>query len=419
MLGGLIRIKLPHIQAEVVSRFLNATVSYLVTAATLFITFQWLRHQISANALQDILSFFFIAGLASSIEPGTVKAHLLSQSDHADKKNIELLCMLVVCTSKALLVSPFVAMVWFLTDVGEASFLWYLAWTTPLVIIGFITTDLRVIVDAGGRYAHAVWLKQGSLSLGMFVLAVVYKLGGSSIDIAIGAALFTRALWLVIFFLLEHDQFARTTHSIIGPLINADNRRWLDFALTSVLAALSGSIDRILAFRYLPANVASSFFVISELLTKFWLLPYVFGPIVFAKWATGADGSYFTRSAHFVIVALGTIYVAIVTLTVSIYPTYLYNLVGEAFNVYGIVIFSIAIVIVSTSQIFAAELQGRGCARQVVYVFLIITILSVPLFYYCIQFFSIQGVYFAWITKTMIECIFLCLFLGKVIQHDS
>ncbi len=406
MYNDLVKIKLLYFQSTNAVRFVNATLAYLLTALVLFVAFQWLRYQISATVLQDVLSFFFISAVASGIEPGTTKAHLLAQNARVDKVNIGLMSMLIVNTIKALLASPFFALVWFATNSGDTNVLLYIAWTPILVIIGFITTDLRVLVDVGERYTHAVWLKQGSLSLGMLVLASAY-IAGMSLDAAIGVALFTRLLWLVVFLLLERHHFGPTGTSVIEPLIRVEQRRWLDLALTSVLAALSGSIDRILAFRYLPAAEASSFFVISELLTKFWLLPYVLGPIVFAKWATGADGKSFTRGAHNIIVAVGVTFVTIVAFAVYIYPHYIRNILGEAFDVYGIVLFSMAIVIVSSSQILAAELQGRGLAKQVVNVFLLITILSVPLFYFCIQIFSLQGLYSAWVIKTTIECAFL------------
>jgi len=417
MLNNWVKISLLNFQSTNVVRFINATLAYLVTAVALFVIFQWLRYQVPAAVLQDILSFFFISAVASGIEPGTAKAYLLMQNTNVGKSNIGLLSLLLVSTIKAFLASPFFAVVWFLTNSGDASNFWYIAWTPILIIIGFITTDLRVIIDAGERYTHAVWLKQGSLSLGMLVLASAY-MAGMSLDIAIGAALLSRLLWLMAFLLMEHHHFGRTATSIIEPLVSVEQRRWLDLALTSVLAAISGSIDRILVFMYLPAAEASSFFIISELLTKFWLLPYVLGPIVFAKWATGADGSSFTRGAHVIIVTAGVTFVTIVAFAVYLYPHYIRIILGEAFDVYGIVLFSMAIVIVSTSQIYLAELQGRGRAKQVVNVFLFITILSVPLFYFCIQVFSLQGLYSAWVIKATIECAFLYYIVTRTMHYE-
>ena len=415
MYNNWVKIKLLYFQSANAVRFVNATIAYLATALMLFVIFQWLRYQIPANVLQDILSFFFISAVASGIEPGTAKAYLLAQNASVDKVNIGLLSMLTVNTIKAILASPFFALVWFVTNSGDTNVLLYIAWTPILVIIGFITTDLRVIIDADGRYAHAVWLKQGSLSLGMLVLASAY-MAGMSLDDAIAAALAIRLLWLLVFLLLERHHFGRSMSSIIGPLVSVDQRRWLDLSLTSVLAALSGSIDRILAFRYLPAEEASSFFVISELLTKFWLLPYVFGPIVFAKWVTGAGGKSFTRGAHVVIITAGATFVLVVALAVYVYPQYMRNVLGEAFDVYGIVLFSMAIVIVSTSQIIVAELQGRGHSKEVTRAGILMTLLAIPLFYIFIQVFMLHGLYLAWVIKTVIECALLYYILIKMVR---
>ena len=40
--------------------------------------------------------------------------------------------------------------------------------------------------------------------------------------------------------------------------------RWIDLVLTSALGAVGGSLDRIIAFRYLDVSVANGYYIIYD-----------------------------------------------------------------------------------------------------------------------------------------------------------
>ena len=53
--------------------------------------------------------------------------------------------------------------------------------------------------DANGRYASAIWLKQGSLAIGLLTLALAIA-SRLSMQVALAISLLVRLFWLGIFF---------------------------------------------------------------------------------------------------------------------------------------------------------------------------------------------------------------------------
>jgi len=391
-------------------RAATLTFSYCTTAVVFVAVFIFLKGILSPESLQDVLSYIFISGIAAGIEPGTAKMQLLRASSHVGTFRFAYPWILIGSTGKAIALSPLLFSAWYLTNHGGLSFVSILLWSPVVAAVGFMTTELRAIFDANGRYASAIWLKQGSLSIGILSLAVAIG-SNLSLQVALAISLFVRLFWLTIFIVrgrgyLERKQINR--ERISNEMLDY---RWIEFVLTSVLATVGGSLDRIVAFRYLDATEANSYFVIYELLSKFWLISYLFSPIVFAKRVRHQNQSRFVGIALLGTGGIGLVFIAVVMLIIIFWPHFLEYVSNGIVPSLGICIFAAAIVLASLSMLFNADLQGMGKTKEVATISFLGVIISAVSFYVLTFYFGLNGLYFAWLIKTTLEILMILIFV--------
>lgn len=386
------------------------TFSYCATAAVFVTVLVLLKRILPPDELQGVLGYIFISGLAAGIEPGTAKAQLLRADSHVGAFRFAFPWLFIGSVGKAILLSPLLIAAWLLTSHGALGTSTIVMWSPAVVAIGFMTTDLRTTFDANGRYASAIWLKQGSLSLGLLSLAAAVCIG-LSLQIALAISLFMRLIWLVCFIVRGGQYLEQKALNRINILSESVDRRWIDLALTSVLATVGGSLDRIIAFKYLNASDATSYYIVYELLSKFWLFSYIFGPVVFAKHARYQDQSQFVAVAAFSLTGLGIVFVTAVTLVSTYWPQIIGYISDGIEPSLGISLFAGAIVLTSLSMVFNAYLQGMGRTRAVVTISFVSVIVSAISFYAFISYAALYGIYLAWLVKAALELAMILAFI--------
>jgi len=371
--------------------------AYLATALVAAAAILALRQAISPAALQSALGFFFIAAIAAGLEPATVKAAVLGGASRGAIPGPAAPAWQVVIAVKALAASPLLALLWRFADPHVP--LVDLIWLPAVALAGFAATELRVLFDIKGRHAAAIWLKQGSLAGGLALLAILIG-AGVPLFWAIGVSTAGRlglAAWAAFV-----PPRARTPFHLdqIGPLLG--DVRWMELAAASVLAAASGSADRVLALRYLPAATYAAYYLLYEIFSRFWAAPYLLTPILFARLAAGQPSGVFIRRAWAAIACAGLAFVGAVAGVCVFASGPLDRFAGASFGLFPIA-FAAAVAIGAFTQLRIAELQGRGAARRATLTVGLCAIFSAVVFYVLVRHMGAEGLMLAWLIKSVVE----------------
>ncbi|MEO7026052.1 MAG: hypothetical protein ABI056_00700 [Caulobacteraceae bacterium] len=299
-----------------VARVASPATAYLVTAAAMLVSVVWLRRILPPAELRSALGFFFIAALSAGLEPATVKARALLSARAPDVRAVA-----TASAIKALAATPILALVWKLADPDLPAA--GLAWLVPTVVAGFWATEFRVLLDLQGRHGAAIWLKQGSLALA-FLGAALGLAAGLPIGFALALATAPR---LILPLAVARGARRRQPKSTTAMALWRDSG-WMAMALTSALAAGGGSIDRMLGLRLLPAEVFAGYYLLYEFLSRFWVLPYLATPILFARLAGGRQSEALNRSLWVGCLLAGAGLVAVAAAAVAGAPRTLGALLG-------------------------------------------------------------------------------------------
>jgi hypothetical protein len=290
---------------------------------------------------------------------------------------------------------PILAAIWHFSDPHVS--LGALTLTPLICAAGFCATDLRVLLDLRGRHAAAIGLKQGSTSLGVLI-ATILMITGLSTFLAILVATLARLLILA--------PLARDPGPGQGPWSQARlmivDWRWLEFAGASALSAAGGSIDRLLGLRFLPAAAMGSYYLIFETLSRFWLLPYLLTPILFARRIHGEASGGFIRLSWGLTAIAGGGALALLGAVTALDPRLPYFIIGRPLDTATFAL-ATAIVICSFTQLRIAELQATGATRRAIWVLTFSLIAAVPLFWYGVRAYGLAGLMWAWLARTLLE----------------
>lgn len=367
--------------------------AYVVTSIVLIGAIALLDHRLGAEQLKVFLTYVLITTIAAGLEPGTAKAALVISASK-DGTNLSA-SMIGASLLKSVMVSPVIGSFWLFSD-GQSAIDNGLVLVPVITALGFVATDLRVILDAKGKYAAAITLKQGSLSLAIACPAIAMMFGqGLAGGIIAGCAL--RALWTIGFCAdvtvkpWQRKEFAEHLFST----------KWAHLLLASGVGSLAASIDRLLAFRFLDAPAANAYVLLYEVLSKFWLLPYLLAPVVFVKAAQGGIAIRFTIQSHLLIAVAGLPFVLVAAAIPSIPFDALQSI---NFTRWGLILFAGAIVLASFNQILVAELQasgGEAAATLSAIAGLFVSAIAFPSLLLLIGF---NGIFWAWILKSISEC---------------
>jgi O-antigen/teichoic acid export membrane protein len=385
-------------------RAATVTSSYLVTALITLGVIVALRKMLAPREMIGVLSFIFVYGIAAGIDPGTVKQLLIKQGGAPESTRLPLFGVLIATGAKAAALSPLLALTWYLAQPGGFGLGGICLWAPLIAILGFVTTDVRSVFDVNGRYAMAIWLKQGSIATGLISLALALA-AGMSFPGSIALVLLARLLWLALFLYAGRDYFqrGRVSHSHIAGELS--ERCWFDILLVSVFGAISGSLDRVIAFRYLSAGECSDYYMVYEVISKFWLVSYLLSPVVFARRIKLRNQSVFLATAIRCIGISGGVLIGASILAVTALSGQISAWVGIGLNPHaaGVVLFSVAIVLTGFSQVFAADIQGFGETSALLKVSLLVTALSACCFYLTASSWGLNGLYGGWLARGVLE----------------
>lgn len=389
----------------VLTRGSSVVAAYLMTSVVVLGAAIWLKGLVSPVVLAGVLSIIFISGLSSALEPGTTKALLVAgRLGGASRPDIEAVALASVL--KGLAVAVPLGILWRVIDLNIG---WgVIAWIPVICVTGFLTTDLRVLLDSQGRHGAAIWLKQGGLTLGFLALALSVAFG-ASLALAVAISSGVRVVWTAggLGLLLAGGSQSSAGEGIgqrtLGLLTH---KGWLDFAAVSILAALSGSADRLIALRFLNPTDYASYFVAFELLTKMWLLPYLAAPILFAR---HAQGQFNPRTLQFFLIFMGVVSLGYALLVVAmslIAPVSVREATGLVHApTAGLLVFGVSAVMSSYSQLLLVDLQARGAARAATILTGVSMIGALVLFYPLTLFFGLSGLLWSWLGKSAFELV--------------
>ncbi len=374
--------------------------AYAATALIVVASIIVLRGVVDAGTVTVVLAAHFAASLAAGLEPGTTKALMLGEARSAAP---DIRAVAAASAIKAVAVTPVLAAVWWIASSRDLALGPLLCWSLPLCVIGFLTTDLRVLLDVAGRYAAAIWLKQGSLSIGILSL-LACAWAGYSVSVGLAVSVAARTMWLAGGWALVRGADRSGERTPVAPMLR-DRHGW-NFLATSVLGALGASLDRICAFRFLSPDAAAGYVLIYELLSKFWLLPYLLGPIIFARRVAGQQRAGEVRRAIGLVALAGAGLVFATVLAAGVFPAVAKNLLGELDPVVA-PLFAAAVGISSVSQLLLAKAQSDGFTRQVTRTGLVTLIVSLAAFPLLTIAYGGRGVGYAWLIRATLELILL------------
>ena len=362
--------------------------AYLATALAVFAVVVILRARVSPDTLRAVLGFYFISVLAAGLEPATVKASVLA-SGHAPGN---LVGVLAVSALKGVAVAPVLMLVWWFADPRTPIPVLLLS---PLpAVAGFWATDLRVVLDLRAKHGAAVWLKQGSLAGGFALLAVMV---GTGVPL-FWAALVSSAVRLAppVLIGLAHGRGRLE----LGGFLR--DPRWPDLAAVSAVAAIGGSIDRVLALRFLSASTYAGYLIVYEVFSRFWLIPYLVAPILFARLAAGDDSRALISRVWFATSMTGALFTCAVTGLALSTPALIARLLGVSFGP-PVIAFAAAVAVGALTQLRIAQMQGAGAVRRALFVTALGTVVAGMAFFAGVRALGLPGLYWAWLVKSVIE----------------
>jgi hypothetical protein len=363
-------------------------VSGLVAVGSVYLA----RHTLGPATLRAFLSYLVIVNISAGLEPGTSKAHAVA---HGADAPFPVRQITLASLTKALIASGPIALLWSLSD---PTLSWPSLALTPLICaVGFVATDLRVRLDLEQRHGLAVGLKQGSTATGVLVAAVMMALGApvfASMLVATGV----RVLFILGPLRAPPPGAARGLD--MRGLITATP--WQALAGASVLAAAGGSMDRLIAVRVVNASDLSSYYLIFEILSKFWLLPYLMTPILFAHRVARLRDVRFERIAFALIGLAGAAFLGGLVLLTVFDPSLSRGFTGRNLDLATLALAG-AIVLSSFTQLINTQQQAAGRGRRVIWV--LVTSLGVGflVFMWAAPRYGVEGLMWAWLVRMTIE----------------
>jgi hypothetical protein len=390
-----------------VIRAVLAIAIYGASALVVLVSVVALRRSVPAHVLREFLGFVFISSTVGGLEPGTVKAAALQPRGALERAPAS---YVLASALKGLGAAPLVAVVWIF---AEPHLSWgVVAWLPLLCVAGFAVTDLRVLVDLQGRHAAALGLKQGTAA-GAHALGALLLVFGLSMPAAIGVSTLLRLVAVgAVAGRLGEGVAAGLRQTWRESRAMLADPRWVEFAAASALGAASGSADRVVGLRYLPATALGAYYLTFEALSRFWVVPYLLAPILFARRVGGPGASRLAAGAWRVTAVLGGGMVAAVALLLVAAPSLVASVVGARL-VLPTLALAVAVVLGSFAQLRVAQLQAAGWSRVILIATVATGLVSAASFLFGALRYGAAGLMYAWLFRSAFELVVL-LSVGSV-----
>lgn len=393
-----IRAGLAGVDRRVANRTVAVIGAYALTAVALVATVALLRGYASPSDLRAALGFFFFSSIAAGLDPATAKAAALDRGGALDRPAG---AYLIAGALKAVVAAPILGLVW---RIADPRIPWtVLAWLPLICAAGFWTTDLRVLLDLNGRHGAAIGVKQGVLS-GGYVLAGIIVAAGSGLTAAVAVSTIVRAAAA----LGAAPLVARSRPADRGEVWRETRRllsdvKWVEFAATSVLGAVSGSADRVVGLRLLPPAIFSAYYLTYETLSRFWVIPFLFAPIIYAR-SVGSDrgGRRVAQAAWLLSALAGVGMIGALATIFIVFPRLIPSLVGADLRAPTLAL-AAGVVISAFAQIRLTELQAQGRSRATLGVVAVMTLVSPIASFLGAHFAGAGGLMWAWLVKSSLD----------------
>lgn len=393
-------------------RFLGLISAYSATAIVLVASLAYASKYLPSTTLSTFLSLVFLTTLTSGLEIGTAK-HVLYLDHNLPFARSPNLSFIVEAAKIGVITSVPIAIILHLQGNFPAKPATLLLVAVLVAIPGYLSTELKVFLDAKGFHFRAILIKQVGLCLAYISYIISFAFADRLEYASLIACVLRMLLILAVLSTAIDGLSIRCLADSQSFFSRSSNLPIIKFMVASILTCLSGSIDRIIALNVLSPLSASSYFAVFEVLSKFWLLPYIISPIVYSKTATKKAISGYLRDASFLIAITGFLYI----LSSVVASAALRHMVLPLPRIETLSIFlmSTAIVISSFTQIFLSYVQALGRHRIVLCTIAISMLSSCILFPLCYYLFGLSGFYSAWLMKSTAEILFLffCLPFAK------
>jgi hypothetical protein len=377
---------------RLIGRAVLAMTVYAAAAIASLATVIIARRDLPPDTLRILLSYLVIATISAGLEPGTTKAAALM---NGGQELPPVGAVLIISTVKAILAAAILALIWKLSAPGVT--LRVLLLTPLITVAGFCTTDLRVKMDLEDHHTRAIAFKQISTVASAIVATLMMLRGVSAFWAILAASLFRFAMLAPA--LHESAPWRAVSHSA-RDLVK--DTRWIEFAGASALSATTGSIDRLFALHFLPAAALGGYYVTFEILSRFWLLPYLMVPILFARRVRGEASGGFLRGAWIITAIAATAFMTLLSLIVLIRPPIVAALAGRRMDSASLAL-AAAVVISSFNQLRIAELQASGRGRRVILVLSASVVWATLIFWVFARYFGAAGLMWGWALRTCLD----------------
>ena len=377
-------------------RSVNLISSYLVSGIVLIGVLAIFNNNQSLNA-ETITNFVLLVTIAGGFELGLVKSSLIN-IDNSRSYSFKKLSLISKVSVRAIIPSIIIFLLWTFLN-NDSSFLFKIIFSYCLCIIGILSSELRVIFDNNGNHSTAVWTKQGGITLGIltFVFSIYLGYGDA---ISLGMYCLMRVLYLILLF----HRFNKINFSDKEIFFDKNQiSGWKNIFGLSLLAVISGNIDRILISYFLDPLVVLNYFLIYEIFTKYWLIAVIVNPIIFVQFANGGNGVLSGIGILKILGVISIISVAILVTFISFNPMFFNNILNISINNLFIILFFIAIVINCVTQIASTLLLSRGYAQNLLIITITVTLVIALTLVYALTNFGVNGLLVTWLIKSCFE----------------
>lgn len=376
-----------------------SVIAYLMTAVVTISTMYLLNIYLDSE-LKFFLGYYLVLGISIGIEPGYVKSELANTRNLSNISHASIFLNTLLPTIVSI---PVLAVLAYILSQDFEQSLGLLINIPVLLLVGLLSNNYRHIFMYLGKNSLAVLIKQINLIIGVAVVG-----GGQFLGFELSESIAISILLRVVFTFAAVRLLPIPFHRNLNRPTIFNKSSWWHFWSFSVTGSVRGSIDRIVILYLVQDEIAITYFLVYEILSRFWIFPYILSPILFAKVVVSAQSKFLTNSI--VSIALyGFIFLfAIIIIIINdLHLTFLNTDVGVALILY----MAIAVVLISFSMLITSFLQAVGMAFNISMASVFFLLSSFLIFLVLIQRYGLLGIGLAWLVSALLELIVLLVMM--------
>jgi O-antigen/teichoic acid export membrane protein len=399
------------INKNTIVRISNIVFAYLTSAIVVIASLYAIKLSPELASQTELMVFVLIVSMVSGIQLGIVKSVLVSSNASEKYLSFDLNKLIKLSFLRVIPVSFGISLLWFFLD-NKSNIIEIYIFSLLLSFIAVSSSEARVIFDHFGKHSRAVWAKQGGLSLGISCFTSGMLLG-MSFQVSVIVYVVVRSAW-IIFQLKNIQNFDLKERQI--KFNSKETSQWVGFHGVSILAMVSGNLDRIVVSYFLIANEILDYFLIYEIFTKYWLIAYLANPILFTYLTKSKDNFKKIRSVLFWLSIFALLSIFVFWMFIVFFPNGLSDIFKIQIKVDYVFMFLIAIVVNSITQSIVTIIQAKGKSRKVFLINILITVFMVFTYILMASESGLEGVMLAWLVKSIIELVVFSWFYRAIFR---